>query len=58
MDIGKEGVDHYEMMIWDTLTAVSNCKKNVKSTPAELKEELRILQNELMEASEWMNKNI
>jgi hypothetical protein len=58
MNIQDGSVEHYEMILWDTINAVSNAKKSAKSTPDQLKEELRILQNELMEASEWLKKAI
>lgn len=51
MDVGQDKVEYYEKMIWDTLNSVSD----EKSSDGKSKDELRILQNELMEASEWMN---
>jgi hypothetical protein len=56
MDIKQDSIEHCEMMLWDALNAVSNAKVCVKSSHTQLKEELKILQNELMEASEWIQQ--
>lgn len=57
MILMNESINDFDIAIWEMMKSISYIKQKVNMSPKDENKELRILQNELMEASEWM-KNL
>lgn len=56
MELSEENFDRREMVLWDMLKSLTDVKDCVEKGPKFQHDELKCLQNQLMEASEWLKK--
>ena len=58
MDINQNNFNHYDMVMWDMIRSLNDVKECVKNSEENRHDDLICLQNELMEAGEWLNQLI
>lgn len=56
MEIYEDELNRMDIAIWDAIKGLSDVKECIEDKRSNTRDDLKRLQNQLMEASEWLNK--